>query len=195
MLLMASKIGGKLKEMNNMLIKSNRLILRPFVISDKDKLIELCNDIDIFRFTENVPYPYTESDAIKFIETSNEKPIFAITMNDLLVGCIGLIIEKQHNRASLGFWIGKDYRKKGICVEAGKLLVNFGFNVLNLNRIFAGSVVPNVFSRNALSKMGFVEEGVFHSHFKKGEKYYDLVVFGIVRGAWLLDEKFLEAFL
>ena len=53
------------------------------------------------------------------IELKSEKKI---------IGLIGLNkVNRQHKKASIGYWLGKEYRKKGITSEAEKAILNFAF--------------------------------------------------------------------
>ena len=72
-------------------------------------------------------------------------------------------------RASLFYVIGeKEYWGKGFATEASLLIVNYGFNELNLHKITAGAFSPNRASIRVLEKVGFQFELT-----KKKENYID----------------------
>lgn len=97
------------------------LILRPFKMMDVTRVTQLANDFDIALNTENFPYPYEESMAHTWILQhqdffqSNQKLILAITKrkNEQLIGAIGLDIDLKHDRAGLGYWLGRPFWKQG----------------------------------------------------------------------------------
>ncbi|HEY4432547.1 MAG TPA: GNAT family N-acetyltransferase, partial [Paenibacillus sp.] len=66
-------------------IITERLILRPFELSDAKRVSELCNNYNIYKSTLTLPYPYSLDCAISWIEThedhfnDNKSYEFAIT--------------------------------------------------------------------------------------------------------------------
>jgi RimJ/RimL family protein N-acetyltransferase len=71
--------------------------------------------------------------------------------------------------------------KRGFGVEAGKLISYYGVDVLGLRRIEAKVYQYNVLSMNSLRRNGFRQEGVLRKAGFDGERYWDLVIFGILR--------------
>jgi len=53
---------------NNTII-TERLILRPFNISDAENVTKLCNNYNLYKNTLHLPYPYTLDCALYYIET------------------------------------------------------------------------------------------------------------------------------
>ena len=160
-------------------IETERLRLRPFNLEDSKEVQRLAGDIEIAKTTLNIPHPYEDGMAEDWISRHAEaygKGIsltLAITDKEekYLIGAIGLIINKEHNRAELGYWIGKPYWNKGYCTEAAKAL----------NKICATHLKRNPASGKVMQKIGMEQEGVFKEHVKKWGKYEDLVYYGMVR--------------
>jgi RimJ/RimL family protein N-acetyltransferase len=71
--------------------------------------------------------------------------------------------------------------KRGFGVEAGKLVSYYGVDVLGLRRIEAKVYEYNVLSMNSLRRNGFRQEGVLRQAGFDGERYWDLVIFGILK--------------
>lgn len=71
--------------------------------------------------------------------------------------------------------------RHGYGVEAGKLISYYGVDVLGLRRLEAKVYAYNVLSRNALRRNGFQQEGVLRQAGFDGERYWDVLVFGILR--------------
>lgn len=71
--------------------------------------------------------------------------------------------------------------RRGFGVEAGKLISYYGVDVLGLRRIEAKVYEYNVLSMNSLRRNGFQQEGVLRKAWFDGERYWDVVVFGILR--------------
>lgn len=69
----------------------------------------------------------------------------------------------------------------GFGVEAGKLLAYYGVDVLGLRRLEAKVYEYNVLSMNSLRRNGFRQEGVLRQAGYDGRRYWDVVVFGILK--------------
>ena len=96
---------------------------------------------------------------------------------DRLIGNCGLFcINNVHRNAELGIFIGeKDCKGKGYGPEAIKLLINYGFKILNIHNIML-----NVFSFNeravkAYKKVGFRECGRRSEAYRVNGQYYDVI--------------------
>ena len=71
--------------------------------------------------------------------------------------------------------------RRGFGVEAGKLIAYYGVDVLGLRRLEAKVYEYNVLSMNSLRRNGFRQEGVLRQAGYDGQRYWDLVIFGILR--------------
>ena len=71
--------------------------------------------------------------------------------------------------------------KRGFGVEAGKLVSYYGVDVLGLRRLEAKVYEYNTLSMNALRRNGFRQEGVLRQAGFDGERYWDVVIFGILK--------------
>src|ERR671923_359179 len=71
--------------------------------------------------------------------------------------------------------------RRGYGVEAGKLISYYGVDVLGIRRIEAKVYAYNVLSMNSLRRNGFRQEGVLRQAGFDGTRYWDLVIFGILK--------------
>ncbi len=177
---------------NQPVLETERLLLRPFALSDAPRVQQLADDFAIADTTLNVPHPYEDGMAEEWISNhqqqyeKGELVNFAITLKgeSSLIGAIGLVIGEKYKRAELGYWIGEKYWNCGYCTEAGRAVINFGFQQLDLNKIFAHYFSRNPASGKVLEKLGMVREGSLREHVLKGEKFEDLEAYGILRADW-----------
>lgn len=143
-------------------------------------------NISDFLF-DRFPSPYTVDDAIAFIKlkmTEEPQTHFAIAVDDQVVGVIGIDFREDiYSKAPLmGYWIGEAYWGRGIMPQVLKLVVDYGFNNLDIVRMQAGVLGNNPKSMRVLEKAGFVKEGILRNAiFKKGV-VLDEHVYGIVKG-------------
>lgn len=170
------------------ILKTTRLILRPFLLSDADRVQELAGDKEVASTTLTIPHPYEDGIAEQWIEMhesefSNGNGVtFAITnKDDGLIGCIGLGITKTHRRAELGYWIGRVYWNKGYCSEAVDAVIQYGFEKLKLNKIHAKYFMRNPASGRVMVKSGMKYDGTLRQEVIKDDKYEDLAVYSILR--------------
>jgi RimJ/RimL family protein N-acetyltransferase len=171
-------------------IETDRLLLRPFELSDAKDVQRLAGDRAIADTTLNIPHPYEDGVAEEWISThqpkfeAGELVNFAITLRTSgeLIGAIGLSIDQRFERAELGFWIGRLYWNNGYCTEAGRAVFQYGFLVLKLNRIHASHLTRNAASGRVMQKIGMTHEGCARQHTKKWDKFEDLQWYGILKG-------------
>ena len=109
---------------------------------------------------------------------------FAIVLNDgdKLLGNISLVnINKTNRTAELGIFIGnEDYLSKGYGSEAIMLILDYGFNYLNLFNIMLKALSFNKRALKAYEKCGFKTFGVWkESEYFNGE-YFDNVYMNIL---------------
>jgi RimJ/RimL family protein N-acetyltransferase len=169
-------------------IITERLILRPFELSDAKRVSELCNNYNIYKSTLTLPYPYSLDCAISWIEThedhfnDNKSYEFAITDKNTneLYGAIGLTNKQAHRNGEVGYWIGEEYWGKGYATEATQAIIAFAFSDKHYHKVFARHFASNPASGKVMQKCGMVEEGIFMQHIYKENKYDDLIHYGII---------------
>ncbi len=153
--------------------------LRKLENTDKDRVASLLNNKKIWdNLRDYIPYPYTVTDATAFINTTQkEKPTvtFAITLNNELIGVIGLILQTDiyQKSAEIGYWLGEPYWGNGYVTTAIQKMKTYGFEKLGLIRIFAGTFEQNIGSQRALEKAGFKFEGIFKKAIYKNKQVFD----------------------
>lgn len=170
-------------------LNTPRLILRPFCATDAECLAELANDKEIALNTENFPYPYEKHMADNWIAQHQEfflihnKLLLAVVMRkkEKLMGAVGLDIHMEHDRAALGYWLGRPFWQHGYATEAAKRLLHYGFRDLQLQRIFSCHLKRSVKSEQVLKKLGMQYEGCQLNHIKKFGEYEDTQLYGITR--------------
>ena len=170
-------------------LRTQRLILRPFVLEDAPQVQRLAGEREIAATTLTIPHPYADGMAEEWISAHQEKflegeaAIFAIvlTTSNELLGAIGLGIWKEHARGEIGYWIGKSYWNKGYCTEAAREVLRFGFEELGLISIFACHFRGNESSGRVMQKLCMAKAGMLRQHILKWGIAEDLVFYDILR--------------
>ena len=156
-----------------------KIKIRPLKLSDKAELAKLANNKKIWdNLRDYIPYPYTERDAEFFINLTKDKvpkQTFGIEYNGELSGVIGLVVQKDvyQKSAEIGYWVGEPFWGNGIATKAVELISKYGFDKLDLNRIFGGVFEYNITSMKVLEKNGYEKEGIFKNAIVKNNKVYD----------------------
>ena len=174
-------------------LETKRLILRPFRLTDAPAVQELAGERDIADTTMNIPHPYEDGMAEEWIESrepgyeDGKIATFAIVLRDgsELVGAIGLQIDRGHNKAELGYWIGKPFWNLGYATEATIAILAFGFDKLRLGRIQAGHLARNPSSGRVMEKAGMILEGTARQATIKWGQCEDLLSYAILREDWI----------
>ncbi len=100
-----------------------------------------------------------------------------------LVGGIALAqIERgAAQRGKLGYWIGAPFARRGLMTEAVRLVMDFGFETLDLHRIEADCMPSNEPSKKLLAKLDFEQEGLAKKYLRINGAWEDHLLWGFVR--------------
>src|SRR6187551_2663119 len=174
--------------MKNSFLEGNRIYISPLSRNDiSDEYVNWFNDKEVCRDNSHATFPNTKKKTLAYIESlesSKDEIVFAIKWkkNNKHVGNIAIQkIDRINRSAELAIIIGdKNYWNKGIGSEAYTLLIDYGFNTLNLNRISSGQTVSNNGMIRVCEKMGMKKEGLLREVLFKNGKYVDAVIYSII---------------
>jgi RimJ/RimL family protein N-acetyltransferase len=147
-----------------------RLVLRPSAPGDEAALVAGLGDIEVQRWLETVPHPYTLAHASDWIARSQRERDagfmqgFAITLADggALIGGIAFTPSRVEPAAEVGYWIARPCWGKGYGGEALTRVVRYATEECTprFTRLSARVAPDNTASRRMLARLGFVERGV-----------------------------------
>jgi RimJ/RimL family protein N-acetyltransferase len=184
---------GKGNFQNPLILQTARLELREILENDCAEVHEFGSDPMVARFMNWGPN--TEDDTHRFIQRSigyqSEKPrmhySLAIVVRDLsrLIGSCGVYLSNIENREGyIGYCLNRQFWGQGYATETARALLEFGFNKLNLHRIFATCDPANMVSAHVLEKIGLKYEGHFRENvYCKGE-WHDELYYAILEKDW-----------
>ena len=176
------------------MLKGEKVVLRPFKRSDIKDYFRWFNDPEVSQYIGTY-LPYTEMAEEKWIEEWSTKikagtdvvfGIEALDDDNRLIGTIALerISPKDHN-AQFGIIIGeKSHWEKGYGTEAARLILDYGFNQLNLHRIWSDVLAFNERSIRLHKTVGFQEEVRQREVVFMDGEYHDVVLLGLLRDEW-----------
>jgi RimJ/RimL family protein N-acetyltransferase len=173
-------------------------------MADADDVQQLASDRAIADTTLNIPHPYEDGFAERWIGNHRDwfecgqQAVFAVILKASparaneprhlsaakLIGAVALLIQPDDQRAELGYWIGMPYWNQGYCTEAARAAIDFGFQQLGLNRIYAHHFVRNPASGRVLQKLGMTHEGRLRQHVRKWDAFEDLKLYAVLKEQW-----------
>jgi ribosomal-protein-alanine N-acetyltransferase len=112
-------------------------------------------------------------------------PFFIFAENEgLLVGGLTLshVQRGVTQSASLGYWMGEPYIRRGFMTDAVRAAVGFSFDTLRLHRLEAACLPHNAASIRLLEKTGFAKEGYARSYLCIDGRWQDHLLYAIVSG-------------
>lgn len=174
-------------------LRSDSLTLRPFVREDLPGVLALVQEKEVASTTLNIPYPCGEAEINDWFQLQRRELeegkglrwAVRLAETDELIGAMKLATHPEYESAEIGYWIGKPYWGKGYASEAARLVIDYAFNTLELNRIEAHAMVENVGSSRVLHKLGMQEEGYHPQLIKRWGEFKDVKTYGLLREQWL----------
>lgn len=175
------------------MLKGERLYLRKLTRADvSQEYVNWLNDPEINQYLETRFHEQTLEAVEQFVkdkEGSTSEHLFGIFLNDddKHIGNIKLgPINEYHSFAPISLFIGdKTSWGNGYATEAIRLIVNYGFGQLGLEKLEAGCYESNIGSRRAFEKCGFLVEGVLRGQRTVPDGRESDIVLGILRSEWL----------
>ena len=171
------------------LLKGERVLLRTLTREDSRDIQVAANDPEIAKYTP-VPYPFSLEDEVRLIDRSRNQInrgrdfFLGIEFTNVIVGMMGLLQvnhSEQKAKAEVGYWIGKDYRGRGLARESLGLILNFGFYSEGLERIWGRVTDGNIPSMKLLESCGFTQIARFPKIRSVGETLVDDLVYELTR--------------
>ena len=165
----------------------DRLYLSPMNPNNVEKYVEWISNPIVSDGMGNTSNILTEAVDKEFIETAlkNGDKCFAIILleNDELIGNCSIYVKSSNDGvAELGIFIGDEkFRNNGYGQEALNLLLDYGFNYLNLNSVYLNVFSFNDVAINCYKKIGFKEAGRLRENYFLNGKYYDVVYMDILK--------------
>lgn len=178
--------------MNQIILESERLILRPWENEDVNDLQEGLNNLEVSKWLAFVPYPYTTDYArafINFAQNTNDYE-FAIVLKEesKVIGGTSLSnISNIHKTAGGGIWISQKYWGKGYGQEAFGKRIEFAFECLNLRKLENGYFEGNEKSFRMQEHFGYKKEGIRRKKFvcMATGKIEDECLTGLLKEEWI----------
>lgn len=170
-----------------------RIMLREYRSDDLEPMRQWVNDADIVCHLSDIflyPHPLQASEQFldDMLEGSSDSRGFVIAdpVTEAYIGQVNLDrIDWKNRVGTIGIVIGDVHQLgKGYGTEALRLLVNFAFLEMNLNRLELEVYDFNERACRSYRSCGFQEEGRLREKQYKNGRYVDVIVMGLLRSDW-----------
>ena len=164
-----------------MIIHGEKIVLRAVEEADNTMLLSLINDPDTEMMLGGSSWPVSESEQLKWFEHQERnrdvlRCIVALKEDGRAIGTIILSeIDQKNATGHIHIKMSKDGgRGKGYGTDAVNTMVQYAFEELRLNCIYANILSYNEASIRLFERCGFKRDGILRQRvFKKGQ-FYDL---------------------
>lgn len=161
------KLTGKKKKAQKFLYVDKNIKLKIVELSDAVDIYNTINNqrgylsvwLPFVEYTKNIDY--TKKYIQSILESPDDTKIYVIQYNDSFGGLIGFNkINKLNKSAEIGYWLSEPLQKKGIVTKSVKVLIDFAFRKLDINRIQIKCNTENIRSKKIPQRLGFHFEGI-----------------------------------
>lgn len=179
-----------------MLLRTDRLLLRPFELRDVDDVLAYRRLPDVMRHmlvgtadrdavVEGVRHMMIETE----IGPDGGVATFAVVLpeRDTVIGEVSLVLRSAvHRGGEIGYVFHPAHQGRGLATEASAELLRFGFDDLGLHRIYGMCSARNAASARLMERLGMRREAYFvGSRWSKGA-WRDELIYAILADEWRL---------
>jgi RimJ/RimL family protein N-acetyltransferase len=177
-------------------LETPRLRLRPLELSDASEIQKAAGRREISDTMISIPHPYPAGEAARYVarrraeRETGRSVTFTIEQKEdrFLRGLVEVRdIDREHSQAELSFWLAVESWGQGYMSEVVREVLQYGFEGLGLNRLYAYPTLRNPASGRVLEKNGFKQEGLLRQRVRKWGEFEDVALWAILRREWRDD--------
>jgi len=149
-------------------LQNHQILLRPIFKQDFPFMLTLTQEKEMWNYftsdlsipeeLEKWAQPAFDGDRVQFtvIDKATQEILGSSAFGNY---------SKKDERIEIGWtWLGKPSQGKGVNSQMKFLMMEYAFEILKVKRVEIKTDVLNLPARNAMLKMGIIEEGVLRSH-------------------------------
>ncbi len=170
------------------LIVDDEILLKEIGLEDVTSIFETINNereflrkwlpiVDLIKnksLTQTFVKNYLKSDRLDLT--------LAIYYHNHFVGMIGLKDTDFDNRKTeIGYWLSKSYQGRKIVTRSCKRLIDYAFDVMDMNRIKITVASGNLKSRHIPERLNFTREGIERDGELLAHDFVDLIVYSLLK--------------
>jgi len=164
-------------------LTTERLNLRPLRLTDADAILAYSSDEEWATFHDApLNLHWVEQFVARYVLAPwADDPRFSIVLDSEVVGGIGLTIDRKYAHGELAYSLAREHWGKGLVVEAAREVVRWGFEEMELAKIWTRSDALNTQSTRVMEKLGMTLEGVLRAQTVVRGERRDEARYGLLR--------------
>ena len=175
------------------IVVDGEILLRRPALEDAESLFALVdsNRQYLRRWLPWVDFVASLEDERRWVQTHlpEDAPEYVLLMayKGEVVGAIGIRGRGSRNRhGEIGYWIAEDMQSRGIVTRSCRVLIDYMFERLNMNRVVIRVSVDNVRSRGIPNRLGFTLEGIERQSELLHDTFQDwhMAVYSMLASEW-----------
>lgn len=171
-------------------LTTQRIRLRRFRANDAPWVAVACNRPEMARFVPVLPSPYTDEDASRFVAYAEQAwdgggsaPFAIESVEGDPVGAVEVHLSvTDRGLAGVGYWLRPEGRGRGAATDAVKLVSEWAFRDLAIERMSLITDPENLPSQRVAERVGFRREGVLRAWHPTPQGRRDSVMFSLLPG-------------
>ena len=162
----------------NLILETDRLILREMLVSDAEALFEMDNNPKVHQYLSNKPltdisevHSYIQLVREQYIQNNIGRFVVVLKETNKLMGWAGLkynteMVNNKIHFYDIGYRLNEKFWGKGYSSEASFAWLDYGFNEIKIEILEAAAQTDNIASNKILQKIGlkmteqYLEDGV-----------------------------------
>ncbi|MGO0063322.1 GNAT family N-acetyltransferase [Brevibacillus fluminis] len=166
-------------------LEGARVYLRPLNQEDTELYYRTLYYPEVRRLSGTQKH-FTKEQIARYIDGKSQDNssvllLIALCEDDTVIGDIALQdIDGMNRTANIRLAISENFQGKGYGTEAMKLMLEYGFGILNLHRIELNVFSYNARAQHVYEKVGFVKEGVQREALFYNHQYHDSILMSIL---------------
>ncbi len=175
-----------------MKLESERLILRPINLGDKDEIFAYRSDNVTNEFQGWIPKTIEDVEIFieKIAKQVNEPDswfqfVIIEKVSQKIIGDLGIHFwDKENKQVEIGCTLNKSYQKKGFAIESVRRVIDYLFKELKKHRIITSIDPKNANSIQLVERIGFRKEAHFVESVFINGKWVDDLVYSLLEKDW-----------
>ncbi len=171
-------------------LKGDRLSLTALAPRDIEAVAPFFADTEaLYYYLPDLLLPRTHAQLQAMLDEWNDGKrnfVFACRYQEETIGLVTLSdLDAAMGNAEAGIMLaGRAWQGRGFAAEAMRLLLGYAFGELGLHRVYARVAAENTPSLSLFRRLGFQEEGRLREAMRRGGRFVDLILFGLLEGEY-----------
>lgn len=160
-----------------LIIETERLILRPLTANDAEDVFEWCSDPEVNRFVPYLLYHDVE-DVRRWIESIQTKEYefgFELKETGKVIGAGSVCYRAEEDAYEIGYNLSRAFWNRGYATEAAKGMIDWTNTTFGARSFYAVHAAANEASCRVLCKLGFKEDHTVQYSKIDGSETFDAV--------------------